>query len=281
MLIRRLCPACAAGHPLWLCGFRPFFVLTAVAAPLLISLWLAFLALGLPLPAVVGGPFIWHAHELIFGFGLAAVAGFALTSIPEFTASSAIDRPTVRLLTGLWLLGRLAFWTSGLLGNIALAVSGLAHLALLGLLAACLAPRLWRDPNRRHLSFLWAFGGLALGVAGFYIAALRGQPPGPWLHATLGVLMMLIVVAMSRISMRIVNNAIDETTAMAKRRPSTTAPDRPAATWRSSASGSIRSPNYCCRAAGSAAGWRWPRPPRCSICSTTGTSAAPCCAAGR
>lgn len=211
-LIHRICPACDSKHPLWLCGFRPFFVLTAVAAPLFISLWIAFLALGLPLPAVVGGPFIWHAHELIFGFGLAAVAGFALTSIPEFTASSAVDRPSVRLLVGLWLLGRLAFWTSGLFGNSALIISGLAHLALLGVLTARLAPRLWNDPNRRHLSFLWAFAGLALGVGGFYFAALRGQPPGPWLHATLGVLMMLIVVAMSRISMRIVNNAIDETT---------------------------------------------------------------------
>ena len=211
-LIHRICPACEAKHPLWLCGFRPFFVLTAAAAPLFISLWIAFLAFGLPLPAVVGGPFIWHTHELIFGFGLAAVAGFSLTSIPEFTASSPVDRPSVRLLTGLWLLGRLAFWTSGLLGNPALAVSGLAHLALLGILSARLAPRLWRDPNRRHLSFLWSFGGLALGIAGFYLAALRGQPPGPWLDATLGVLMMLIVVAMSRISMRIVNKAIDEST---------------------------------------------------------------------
>ena len=211
-LIHRICPACEAKHPLWLCGFRPFFVLTAAAAPLFISLWIAFLAFGLPLPAVVGGPFIWHTHELIFGFGLAAVAGFSLTSIPEFTASSPVDRPSVRLLTGLWLLGRLAFWTSGLLGNPALAVSGLAHLALLGILSARLAPRLWRDPNRRHLSFLWSFGGLALCIAGFYLAALRGQPPGPWLDATLGVLMMLIVVAMSRISMRIVNKAIDEST---------------------------------------------------------------------
>ena len=211
-LIHRICPACEAKHPLWLCGFRPFFVLTAAAAPLFISLWIAFLAFGLPLPAVVGGPFIWHTHELIFGFGLAAVAGFSLTSIPEFTASSPVDRPSVRLLTGLWLLGRLAFWTSGLLGNPALAVSGLAHLALLGILSARLAPRLWRDPNRRHLSFLWSFGGLALGIAGFYLAALRGQPPGPWLDATLGVLMMLLVVAMSRISMRIVNKAIDEST---------------------------------------------------------------------
>ncbi len=208
-ILRRICPVCAAAHPLWLCGFRPFFVFAAVAAPLLIGLWIAVLALGLPVPAVVGGPFIWHAHELIFGFGLAAVTGFSLTAIPEFTASSAVDRSTVRLLAGLWLLGRLAFWTSGWFGNIALSVAGLAHLALLGALAASLAPRLWREVNRRHVSFLWSWGGLALGVVGFYVAALRGQPPGPWLHATLGVLMMLIVVAMSRISMRIVNRAID------------------------------------------------------------------------
>jgi len=48
--------------------------------------------------------------------------------------------------------------------------------------------------------------------------------------------MMLIVVAMSRISMRIVNSAIDDAQAMAKRRRSVTAPGHPAATGPFSAS---------------------------------------------
>ena len=172
-------------HPLWLCGFRPFFLAAALGAPLFIGLWVAFLAFGLPLPAVAGGPFVWHAHELIFGVALAAVAGFALTAIPEFTATPAFGRSATRRLAALWLAGRLAFWSSGLIGAPALAVSAGAHLGLLGYLAALLAPRLWRDPERRHLAFLWAL-------------------------AALGVLMMLIVVAMSRISMRIVNAALDE-----------------------------------------------------------------------
>jgi uncharacterized protein involved in response to NO len=197
-------------HPLWLCGFRPFFLFAALAAPLCIGLWVAFLAAGIPLPAVAGGPFIWHAHELIFGFGLAAVAGFVLTGIPEFTGTAAIGSQAVRRLAGLWLLGRLAFWGSGWVGDVALTLSALAHLGLLGALMVLLAPRLWRDPQRRHLAFLWGLAALTFCVAGFYVDALRGVYPGRWLYAALGVLMVLIVLAMSRISMRIVNGAIDE-----------------------------------------------------------------------
>lgn len=204
----------AIKHPLWLCGFRPFFLLTALSAAGLIGLWGTYLSAclghGLPLPPVIGGPFIWHAHELIFGFSLAAVAGFALTAIPEFTGSTAVPPRPVRLLTGLWLLGRAAFWLSGWLGAPTLVLSGLAHLGLIAGLIALLAPRLLADPERRHLSFLWALAAFALLIAGFYIDALAGANPARWLHATLGLLMILIVIAMSRISMRIVNGAIDE-----------------------------------------------------------------------
>jgi uncharacterized protein involved in response to NO len=197
-------------HPVWLCGFRPFFLAAALGAPLFIGLWVAFLVFGLPLPAVAGGPFVWHAHELVFGVGLAAVAGFALTAIPEFTVTPAFGQAATRRLAGLWLAGRLAFWSSGLIGAPAIAVSAAAHLGLLGGLAWLLAPRLWRDPERRHLAFLWALAALGACVAGFHADALLGEHPARWLHAALGVLMMLIVVAMSRISMRIVNAAIEE-----------------------------------------------------------------------
>ncbi len=210
MLSAALRGTVAAAHPLWMCGFRSFFLATVLAAPLLIGLWMVFLATGLSLPAVPGGPTMWHAHELIFGFAFAAVAGFALTAIPEFTRSAAFGRQPVRHLATLWLLGRIAFWSSGLFGVPALLLSALTHLGLLAGLAWLLAPRLWRDPERKHLAFLWALAALGACVVGFYAAAIAGEYPARWLHATLGVLMMLIVVAMSRISMRIVNGAIDE-----------------------------------------------------------------------
>lgn len=208
-----LCAPFSADHPLWLCGFRSFFLFTTLSATLLIGLWSAALTFGAGLPPVAGGALVWHAHELIFGFGLAAVAGFALTAVPEFTGAAAVAPRAVRRLAACWLLGRLAFALSGLaapFGPLALGVSAFAHLGLLGGLIGVLAPRLWQDPERRHLSFLWGLIALTLLGAGFYVDALRGEPPARWLYAMLGVLMVLIVVAMSRISMSIVNAAIEE-----------------------------------------------------------------------
>ncbi|MFA7291251.1 MAG: NnrS family protein, partial [Rhodocyclaceae bacterium] len=92
----------------------------------------------------------------------------------------------------------------------ALVVAGLAHLGLVAGLVALLAPRLLADPERKHLSFLWALAAFAALIAGFYLDALAGNAPARWLHATIGLLMILIVLALSRISMRIVNAALDE-----------------------------------------------------------------------
>ncbi len=199
------------GHPLWSCGMRPFFLLCAISAALLPGCWIAALALGLSVPEVPGGPLVWHAHELLLGFCLAAVAGFALTAIPEFTGTSGVSPRAVRMLVALWLAGRLGFWLSGTLGHAALLVAAVAQLGLLTALAALFGPRLWTTAGRRHLAFLWALLGWVLLAGGFYIDAWRGIDPARWLFAMLGLLMMLIVVAMSRISMRIVNQALELT----------------------------------------------------------------------
>lgn len=195
-------------HPVWMCAMRPLFLLTMGSAVLLIALWSAVLVLGLPPPPVAGGALVWHAHELLLGFGLAAVAGFVLTAVPEFTATASASPRTARHLVLLWLLGRAGFWLSGVVGSPALVLAGLAHLALIGGLLALLWPALRTVAGRRHRAFGWALAGLFLLVAGFYADALRGAYPMRWLLALLGLVMVLIIVAMSRISMRIVNTAI-------------------------------------------------------------------------
>ena len=197
-------------HPLWMCAMRPFFLLTMGSAVLLVGLWSAVLALGWPPPPVAGGALVWHAHELLLGFGLAAVAGFVLTAVPEFTATAGASSRAARWLVALWLLGRVGFWLSGVAGLPALVLAGASQLGLLGLLIALLWPA-WRTPaGQRHRAFGWALAGLVVLVAGFYGDALRGAYPMRWLHALVGLLMVLIIIAMSRISMRIVNRAIDD-----------------------------------------------------------------------
>ena len=154
-------------HPVWMCAMRPFFLLTMGSAVLLIALWSAVLALGLPPPPVVGGALVWHAHELLLGFGLAAVAGFVLTAVPEFTDTASASPRTARQLVLLWLLGRAGFWLSGVAGSPALALAALAHLGLAGSLLALLWPALRTVAGRRHRAFGWALAGLFLLVGGF------------------------------------------------------------------------------------------------------------------
>ena len=60
------------------------------------------------------------------------------------------------------------------------------------------------------MSFIWSLGLLALATAGFYVQAARGAHAMPWLQALLAAFLVLIVVALSRISMSIVNLNLEQ-----------------------------------------------------------------------
>ncbi|HNQ03287.1 MAG TPA: NnrS family protein [Thiobacillaceae bacterium] len=192
-----------AAHPLFLCGFRPFYLATAAYGVLLLALWSAMLAGALPAPAVPGGAVAWHVHELLYGFAMASVAGFLLTAVPEFTGCASVGRLGLLYLSLLWLAGRVAYWLAGSLG---IWPAALLNLAFVAWLAALLAPPVWRDPGRPHLSFLYALAALAAAQAGVFF----GTDPMAWLYAATGVMMILMIVAMSRISMRLINGMLEE-----------------------------------------------------------------------
>ena len=190
---------------LWICPFRPFFLLTAFSAALAVGWWLAVLAGLLPVPLAAGGPLVWHAHELLFGFATASIAGFLLTAVPEFTGGAGIDRRRLRLLVALWCAGRVAYALSGVLGVVPAAACDIALLS--GLLASSAGP-IWRQPGRRHLAFVHALVALIVVHAGFYRALATDGDALAWLRLATGVIMVLIVVALSRISMRLVNDVL-------------------------------------------------------------------------
>ena len=60
----------SSDHPLWDSPHRLFFLLAALWAMLAMGLWLLQL-LGIDgLNSIPGGPLLWHAHELLFGFAV-------------------------------------------------------------------------------------------------------------------------------------------------------------------------------------------------------------------
>ncbi len=94
-------------------GFRPFFFAAAVWASLSLALWLAALE-GAPVVASAFDPLLWHAHEMVFGFVGAAITGFLLTAIPNWTGRMPLQGWPLLGLVGLWLAGRLAVACSGI-----------------------------------------------------------------------------------------------------------------------------------------------------------------------
>jgi uncharacterized protein involved in response to NO len=87
-------------------GFRPFFLGATAAGLLLMAGWVWSLLVGQSLSAHYG--FLgWHAHEMIFGYSVAAITGFLLTAVHNWTDLPTAHGPKLAALFGLWLAGRL------------------------------------------------------------------------------------------------------------------------------------------------------------------------------
>jgi uncharacterized protein involved in response to NO len=93
-------------------GFRPFFVLAAAYGCVYVPIWLVVLSGMGPMPGW-NDPITWHAHEMLFGMVVAAIAGFLLTSVPVWTQRPPVVGTRLAILVGLWLFGRAAMLLAG------------------------------------------------------------------------------------------------------------------------------------------------------------------------
>jgi len=154
-------------------GFRPFFLGAAVYAIVIMAVWLAWLGSQMfwdvpwVLP-VAGSPFAWHAHEMIFGFAVSAIAGFLLTAIPNWTGVLPLSGLPLALLFLTWLAGRVVMVVSGLLAPALVAAIDLAFLPLLGGFATA---QLFVRPAPRNVVFLAVLLAFTAANAVYHLAA--------------------------------------------------------------------------------------------------------------
>ena len=116
-------------------GFRPFFLLAAAWAAIAVPVWLAAYVHGYVLPGALPA-MTWHAHEMIYGYAVAAVTGFLLTAIPNWTGRLPIRGAPLAALATLWLAGRIALLASAAIGPQLAAAIDLSFLFVLILLVA-------------------------------------------------------------------------------------------------------------------------------------------------
>jgi uncharacterized protein involved in response to NO len=187
-------------------GFRPFFLAVGIEGVALTLAWLAMLEGALPAPAWLD-PFVWHGHEMLFGLVAAAIAGFLLTAVPNWTATAPLAGAPLALLLGLWALGRAALAAASWLPPAAVAAADLAFpLALLVAVARPIA----KARAVRQLGIVAALTALAAANAAVHLDAL-GLAPGaarPALRLAIVFVAVLILVIGGRITPSFTQNAL-------------------------------------------------------------------------
>ena len=155
-----------ATHPFWTGAFRPLFLLAGVLAIVAIVWWVAGFVHGIATPSLGTGSW-WHAHEMIFGFGGAAIGGFLLTAIANWTSRPPISGGMLMALTGSWLIGRLAIGFGEHLDPVLTIAGGLVYFIFLLALGV---RELVAARNYRNMRVLAVISVIAL-FDGLFVAA--------------------------------------------------------------------------------------------------------------
>lgn len=175
-------------------GFRPFFFLAALYAGLALPAWSWMHLTGVAPPGAFPG-YEWHAHEMLFGYLGAVVAGFILTAIPNWTGRLPLSGWPLSGLVALWIVGRLAC---------ALITQPWLTAALDLAFPAVLAGAVWREVI---VGRNWKNGPVALMISLFGIAdALHHGANVGFVQDGLGIRLALatIIVLLALIGGRIV-----------------------------------------------------------------------------
>lgn len=191
-----------SGFALWNLGFRPFYLLASIFAAVSILLWIAEYAGYLP-GGYLRDP-VWHAHEMLFGYTMAVVAGFLFTAVRNWTG-----QPTP---TGAWLAAYAALWIAGRIVGVlphpvaAAWVNAAFPLAV----AAGIAVPLVQSGNRRNYFFIVLLVALAIATLAVHLARLRivAWPERASLQVGLDIVLLIVAVMAGRVIPMFTNNGI-------------------------------------------------------------------------
>jgi uncharacterized protein involved in response to NO len=183
------------GPALFSYGFRPFFLGAGLWSAFAILLWVPQYLGALTLPTAFP-PIDWHIHEMLFGYIAAAIAGFLLTAIPNWTGRLPVSGVPLAALALLWLAGRVAVLTSAKIGLPAAAAIDTAF--LLALVAVCLR-EIIAGKNWRNLRVTIVLGVLILGNVVFYAELIHSGVADYGIRIGIGAVVGLITLIGGRI----------------------------------------------------------------------------------
>jgi uncharacterized protein involved in response to NO len=176
-------------------GFRPFFLGGAIWAVAAMLLWIGVVT-GQWEIATNYGSIAWHAHEFLFGYIGAVIAGFLLTAIPNWTGQLPIRGGPLLILFLLWMAGRISLLVIDQIGNLPAAIVDSLFLLTFALVIfrEIVAGRNWRNLKAAALIFLFA-----LADVGFHVETILFGTPDYSLRVGIAVVISLIMLVGGRI----------------------------------------------------------------------------------
>lgn len=176
-------------------GFRPFFLAAGIWAIIAMVLWVAALVGGFAIGGKIGAA-NWHAHEMVFGYTAAVLAGFMLTAVPNWTGRLPVSGGPLLILVLIWLAGRLVFLAPDVFGLGAVSMVEGLFLPALGLIALreIVAGRNWKN-----LKVLVGILVLTAANIWFHVAVRLEQSPAASLRLAIAGWTLLIILVGGRI----------------------------------------------------------------------------------
>lgn len=177
-------------------GFRSFFMFAGIWGAMAMSVWVVLLAMGIPIPSRMAGV-DWHMHEMVFGYAPAVIAGFLLTAVPNWTGRLPILGWPNALLSGLWVLGRVAIFYSAYLP---LWAAPIIDVSFLIIFAWVIGTEIIAAKNWRNLKVLVILIALAATNILFHFEAIYGFAyEGYSIRLGVGIIVLLITIIGGRV----------------------------------------------------------------------------------
>lgn len=178
-------------------GFRPFFLLAGVFAVVTMALWTLIYHGVFSYDTGALTAFQWHAHEMIFGYTMAVIAGFLLTAVKNWTGQQTSTGAKLGIMVLFWLCGRIAF----AIGGSGVMIGALFNLCFMGAFVLSIAEKVVRVRQWRQAGILAVVSLLTLGEVLFIFGLVQRDQ---WLvsaalYSAFYLVLMLILIMSRRV----------------------------------------------------------------------------------
>ena len=196
------------GPPVLRLGFRPFFLVAGIFAIISMVIWTASYSFSIEFNFSGVAPSLWHAHEMMFGYVMAVVAGFLLTAIKNWTGEEVLRGKPLALLLVLWIVARLLPLSGLMIPIEIIAVVDVAFLFFLSI--ACLLPVL-KVKQYKQVGIISKLLLLMICNVFYYLGVMGILAEGiQWgLYSAIYMIIALVLVMLRRVMPMFIKNGID------------------------------------------------------------------------